>query len=135
MFKALFRKSLLTPLETSLTGDSAFGGLTGGRLLLSDFLDFNGLFLIESLLVRLFLLSVLVRFFMELLLTREGDFETTEGDDSVLFDVSPPPPGDSVLLLLIGELFFESFDEGVETALEDNGLNLEYFVESSIRSD
>lgn len=127
MFRALFRKSLFTLFDSTLTGESALVGAVGGRLFPSDLFDLEedeALFFAESLRERLFLLSERVRFFMELLLVSDGDFPSTE----------------SVLLLVIGVVgvafFFTSGDqEGVDAALAEDGLNREYFVESSMRSD
>lgn len=132
IFKALFRKSLFTftPLGMILAGESALVGAVGGRVLgpLSDLLEalLETLFLAESLRVRLFLLSDRVRFLIELLLVNDGDLDV----DSDFIGVASA--GDSVRFLPTETLFFASGDH---VALDDDGLNLEYFVGSSMRSD
>lgn len=105
-----------------LPGESPFSGAVGGRLF-SDLPDlllpFD--FLTESLRERLFLLSDRERFFIELLLVKDDDLAAS---------------GDSVLFLPTETLFFDSDGDHVDdVAREEVGLNLEYFVGSSIRSD
>lgn len=135
IFRALFRKSLLTftPLGMTLTGESALFGDVGGRVLgpLSDLLEdlLDPLFLTVSLRVRLFLLSDRVRFLIELLLLNDGDLDVVP-DFNVVASA-----GDSVRFLATETLFFMSGDHVEEVALDDDGLNLEYFVGSSMRSD
>lgn len=138
MFRELFRKSLFT-LRTVFAGESALTAPVGGRLFgpFSDLLEdlLNAVFFTESLLVRLFLLSDLVRFLIELLLVKEEDvvlLGTPEDASDLLDTVSA---GESVLLLFTATFFLYSGDQGDVVALLEVGLNLEYFVGSSIRSD